>query len=150
MPYWLPMRQCSELARELLIPPPVTAVNEGRASRMAAAPRTDWTQRIDRQRSVAAKRCDLNRLGKGTGDALEHCRSFSGELAETWPAIAFGLWRRLPPSDDGEHQQRSVVLPNVGAEPRAPGWCLAREADDKNHRFAGQVPCRCESARAKG
>lgn len=29
-------------------------------------------------------------------------------------------------------------------------WRLACEADDKNQRFAGQVPCRCESAPAKG
>jgi hypothetical protein len=33
---------------------------------------------------------------------------------------------------------------------RAPGWCLAREADAKPESLAGQVPCRCESAPAKG
>ncbi len=29
-------------------------------------------------------------------------------------------------------------------------WRLARETDDKNDWLAGQVPCRCESAPAKG
>ena len=61
------MRQRGELTQEPLSPPPSLAVNEGRAFRVAAAPRTDQTQRIERQRFVAAKRRKLS-LVRGSTD----------------------------------------------------------------------------------
>jgi hypothetical protein len=51
-----------DLEQTLHSPPPSPAVNEGRAFRVAAEPRTDQTQRIERQRFVAAKRCELTLL----------------------------------------------------------------------------------------
>jgi hypothetical protein len=35
-----------------------------------------------------------------------------------------------------------LVRPNVRVQPRAAAWRLAREAQDKQWRFAGQAPCR--------
>jgi len=58
--YWTLMRQRFELAQETLSPPPPPAVNYGSAFRVAAAPLTDQTQRIERQRFVAAKCCRLS------------------------------------------------------------------------------------------
>jgi hypothetical protein len=63
--YWPLMRQLGELAPLPLSPPPLPAVNEGSAFRVAAEPLTDISQRIERLRLVAAKRCSLSCLRRG-------------------------------------------------------------------------------------
>jgi hypothetical protein len=106
--------------------------------------------RVERQRPAAAKRCRRAGAHVRAWWRLSNAAQSVPSDSEPWPwrHLIFGGDCRL--SGEGEHLNRRACWLTFELSGPEPAWCLGREADDKQHGRAAQVPCRWRSASSEG